>query len=146
MTKRKAPGTKLDGRPTTYTPEVAGIICRRLGRDMSRLAVLVGLLCAVAVSAQAETWKARNQNLPGIVACSGYQDGYVYTFESAGGSLTSWGPNGKAFTAPIDALGQVKYEFRSPNGGRFEITGSVPNHDLTVKNLNSGCASRMVPM
>ena len=44
MTKRKAPGAKLqDGRPSTYTPEIAEIICRRLADGES-----LRMICAVA--------------------------------------------------------------------------------------------------
>ena len=101
-----------------------------------------------AASAAAETWKARNENvLEGAPAgCARSQDGQPYTVELDGRSFTLTGLNGKFFTITIPPDGSVRHEFKSPNGGRFEISGNVLARDLVFRNLNSACKSRLVPM
>ena len=111
--------------------------------------VLVPLILLLGVvPASAETWKARNKNIVegAPAACLRAHDGLVYIVDLEGDKFTLSGDNGKFFTITVPSDGAVKHEFKSPNGGRFEVTGNVRSRDLVFKNLGSACSSRLVPM
>lgn len=75
-----------------------------------------------------------------------YEDGAIYDLKLEGTKFSMSNRMGTMFTnLEVGQLGAVKYEFRSPTGANIRIAGNALTRDLTVQNVKSLCAARLVP-
>ena len=105
---------------------------------MIRLVVLAVALTAYAAHAQEKKTVTLRVTDKSSNACL-REETYELEISAESISLKSARGSGIPFKFPIGKDGKFGQEFKSPNGGRFAITGDTKSRQLQLTNRDYGC-------